>query len=202
MIPMVTLYVPPRSGRSVVAGMITGALLVGTGGAATADYYKARGSRGYVLAAYDAPNDTALGVQDRTLADDLAQIRAILKPAVKDLAVMIGVSRQAIYDWQSGATIASKHAARIADLARAADLFAAEGLTATSQTLRRPIAAGRSFFDLVQTGESAADAARSLVRIVRREVEQQKALEARLGDRPKPAIPADDFGAPMLDEQG
>ena len=67
---------------------------------------------------------------------------------------MIGVSRQAVYDWQGGAKIASRHAERLADLARAADLFADEGLTATSQVLRRPIAAGRlSFLDVVRAAD-------------------------------------------------
>ena len=154
------------------------------------------------MAAYDAPGSGVAGVADRSPVEDLARIRAVLKPAVKDLAEMVGVSRQAIYDWQGGAAIASKHAGRLADLARAADLFAADGLTATSQTLRRPIAAGRSFLDVVRSGGSAADAARSLIEIVRRETEQRKLLEARFANRPQPALPADDFGIPMLDEWG
>src|SRR3954451_17576908 len=202
MMPMVTPYLPSTSGRALLAGVLAVALQVGTGGEATARYYKARGSRGYAVAGYDAPSNVVTGVADRTPAEDLAQIRAVLKPAVKDLAGMIGVSRQAVYDWQSGATIASRHAERLADLARAADLFADEGLTATSQVLRRPIAAGRSFLDVVRGGGSAADAARSLIGIVGREAEQRKALEARLANRARPALLADDFGIPMLDERG
>lgn len=202
MVPTATPYLPIASGRAVLAGVLAVALQVGTGGEATAGYYKARGSRGYALAHYNAPGSVAVGVADRTPAEDLAQIRAVLKPAVKDLAGIVGVSRQAVYDWQSGATIATKHAKRLADLARAADLFAAEGLAATSQILRRPIKAGRSFLDIVQDGGSADGAAESLIRIVRREAEQRKALTSRLANRSRPALPADDFGAPMLDERG
>ena len=202
MMPTVTPYLPSASGRALLVGMLAVALQVGTGGETTAHYYKARGSRGYAVAEYDRPSNIDAGVADRTPAEDLAQIRAVLKPAVKDLAGMIGVSRQAVYDWQGGATIASRHAERLADLARAADLFADEGLTATSQVLRRPIAAGRSFLDVVRGGGSAADAARSLIRIVGREAEQRKALEARLANRARPALLADDFGIPMLDERG
>jgi hypothetical protein len=202
MMPIVTLYLPSNSGQAFLAGMLAVALQVGTGGEATAHYYKARGSKGYPIADYDAPSSVVTGVADRIPAEDLAQIRAVLKPAVKDLAEMIGVSRQAVYDWQGGATIASRHAERLANLARAADLFANEGLTATSQVLRRPIAAGCSFLDIVRDGGSATDAARSLIGVVRREAEQRKALEARLAIRARPVLLEDDFGVPMLDERG
>ena len=202
MMPTVTPYLPSASGRALLVGMLAVALQVGTGGETTARYYKARGSRGYAVAemigrAISMPVSPIV-----PLRRILAQIRAVLKPAVKDFAGMIGVSRQAVYDWQGGATIASRHAERLADLARAADLFADEGLTATSQVLRRPIAAGRSFLDVVRGGGSAADAARSLIQIVGREAEQRKALEARLANRTRPALLADDFAIPMLDERG
>lgn len=202
MMPTITPYLPITPGQVLLAGAFAVALQVGTGGEATASYYKARGSKGYAIANYDVPSRLATGVADRTPPEALAQIRAVLKPAVKDLAAMIGVSRQAVYDWHGGATIASKHGERLADLAHAADLFANEGLTATSQVLHRPVVAGRSFLDIVLGGGSAADAARSLIGIVRREAEQRKVLEARLANRARPALVADDFGVPMLDERG
>ena len=199
--PTITPYIPITSGRAFLAGMLAVALQVGTGGEATAAYYKARGSKGYAMAVYGTPNG-APSVVDRSPAENFAQVRAVLKPAVKDLAEMIGVSRQAIYDWQSGAAIARKHAGRLAELAKAADLFAVEGLTATPQALRRPIAAGHSFLDVVRGGGSVADAASSLIGILRREAEQRKALEARLANRPQPPLSADDLGIPRLDERG
>ena len=202
MMPTVTNCLPSTSGRALLAGMVAVALQVGTGGEATATYYKARGSMGYAMAAYDVPRGEAAGVADRSSADNLAQVRAVLKPAVKDLAEMVGVSRQAIYDWQGGGAIASKHAGRLADLASAADAFAVEGLTATSQALRRPIADGRSFLDIVRSGGSAIDAARSLIGIIRREAEQRKILAERLANRPQPSLSADEFGVPVLDERG
>jgi transcriptional regulator with XRE-family HTH domain len=117
-----------------------------------------------------------------------------------ELARVLNVSRQAIYDWQSGASITAENAAKLADLARAADVFAAEGLTTTHQILRRQFA-GRSFFDKVRDGESAEDAAQLLLKIVRLELEQRQALADRLRGRARPAISPDDIGTPHMSEQ-
>jgi hypothetical protein len=178
------------------------ALQVGTGGAQTAEYYRQRGPKGYAFAVYDP----APGIEDpastRTPAEDLSHIRAVLKPAVTDLARALGVSRQAIYDWQSGKPIAAENAARLADLARAADVFATEGLTASAQLLRRPIGSGKRLFDIAREGGSAEDVARRLIQIVRREVHQRQMLAERLANRKRPSVPSDNYGVPMLDELG
>jgi predicted transcriptional regulator len=118
-----------------------------------------------------------------------------------ELARSLKVSRQAIYDWQSGASIKAEHAEKLADLAHAAEIFAKKGLTTTHQILRRQIA-GQSFFDKVRDGESAESAARFLLKIVRREHEQRLALEQRLKDRPRRGISADDIGTQHVSEQG
>jgi predicted transcriptional regulator len=71
-----------------------------------------------------------------------------LKPTVTDVANVLGVSRQALYDWQSGKPVALENASRLSDLAGAADVFAVEGLTGSSETLHR---AGRDgiFFSIL-----------------------------------------------------
>jgi hypothetical protein len=182
-------------------GLIAIALQVGTGGAETNDYYVQRGPMGYAFARYDAAHINETSVI-RTPTEDLSRIRAILNPGVTDLARALGVSRQAIYDWQNGKTIGAVNAGRLAGLARAADIFAAEGLTLPSQLLRRPIKDGKTFFDILHEGGSAENAIRELVSRVRRELVQRQMLSARLANRKRPASPSEDYGSPILDETG
>lgn len=197
-------YPSVRPTRPLVAGvMLTAiALQVGTGGAATAEYYMQRGLKGYPLAHCVPIEFAEEPIQIRTLADDLQHIRAVLKPAVTDLALAFGVSRQAIYDWQAGKPVAAHNAARIEDLARAADVFAAEGLTGSAQLLRRPIISGKPLFHIVRDGGSAEIAAKMLVAFVGRELRQRQSLAGRLEGRKRPSVPSEDLGAPMLDEVG
>jgi len=196
-----------RARLPVVLGMVVSfpvfALQVGTGGAATVDYFKNRGSRGYALARYELGPDDEDNGAGRTAAEDLAHVRAVLKPAVTDLAKALNVSRQAIYDWQAGKPIAPENAERLADLGRAADVLAREGLTATGILVRRPLRDGKTLFELVRTGESAEEAVLALVAIGRREMRQREMLKERLARRPRPSRDAfDSAGAPMLDEKG
>lgn len=190
---------------AVIAGvsLLAVAFQVGTGGAQTADYYKQRGLKGYgyVSIPYnDFPQNIEILAQTRTSIESLEHIRAVLKPSITDLALALGVSRQAVYDWQNGKSITTENATRLEDLARAADVFAAEGLTASAQLLRRPITSGKTLFDIAREGGSAEDAARILTHRIRRELQQRQVLATRLANRKRPAIPTDDYGAPILDE--
>jgi transcriptional regulator with XRE-family HTH domain len=138
---------------------------------------------------------------NRTAAEYLALIRATLRSAVTDIAHALSVSRQAVYAWQNGKPIAAENAARLADLARAADVFATEGLTVSAYLLRRPIGSGKTIFDIVRDGGSAEHAARTLLQMTRRELQQRQMLEARLASRKRP-ICAEDYGTPILEESG
>jgi hypothetical protein len=198
--PQVPSYSPPCL-MLLRVSLVPTALEIGTGGAKTADYYTQRGSMGYPLGCYESDRKTAvLPSPSRTPLEDLTHIRAVLKPAITDLAHSLSVSRQAVYDWQNGKPIGSANARRLAAMAKAADMFAAEGLTSPSQLLRRAIKGKKSFLDLVRGGESAEDAIRELISRVRRELEQRQILAARLANRKKPTITVDDYGLPLLDE--
>jgi transcriptional regulator with XRE-family HTH domain len=157
---------------------------------------------GYAFALYEPAPNIEVSPTTRTPMEDLSHIRAVLKPAITDLARALAVSRQAIYDWQNGKAIGSVNAARLADLAKAADVFAIEGLTSPSQLLRRPINGGKTFFDVVQEGGSAENAIWELVSRVRRELLQRQMLATRLANRKRPAVPWEDYGSPVLDEAG
>ena len=175
------------------------ALSVGTGGQPTADYYKQRGLMGYALAPYHSVQDEQADL-NRSPTENLAYIRATLGPSVTDLAFALDVSRQAIYDWNSGKPIAPSNAARLADLAKVTEMFSAAGVKASSAILRRPIVAGASILDVLRDRGQAADAARKLLQIVQREGRQRERLTVKFAGRPTPIDPMEDYGSPMLDE--
>jgi hypothetical protein len=177
-------------------------LEVGTGGSATFVYVLSRGDRGYPFAGYEWSRRIAEAIVGATVVENISRIRAVLIPTVTDLAGLLGVSRQAIYDWQAGEPIAPENSARLEQLAKAADLLAIEGVRGTSQALRRPIRNGKTFFDLVKEGGPAESAARGLIQIIRTENNQREALRKRLAGRKRPSREAfGEIGAPMLDEE-
>jgi transcriptional regulator with XRE-family HTH domain len=184
-----------------LSAFVTCALLVGTGGHMTINYIVDRHDRGYKFSQFDSLSSPQTS-DARTPAENLAYVREVLKPGVSDLANLFGVSRQAVYDWHGGTQPSPGHIARLEDLAKAADMFTAEGLTASSHMLRRAMAGGKNFFELVREGESAENAARALVLMLRREREQRRAIEVRLADRLQSAVQKTEYGGvPMLDER-
>lgn len=183
-----------------VIGLTAIALQVGTGGVNTAEYYRLRGPKGYAYVAYDAASTMGESISSRTPAEDLSHIRAVLRPAITDLAYALGVSRQAIYDWQSGKPVAAENAARLAELARAADVFAKEGLVTSPQLLQRPIVSGKRLIDIAREGGSTEEAAKKLIHMVRRELHQRQILAERLANRKQPSVPSDSYGIPALVE--
>jgi hypothetical protein len=98
--------------------------------------------------------------------------------------------------------VAAGNAARLADLAKAADVLSIKDLKTTGDVLRRPIVSGKSLLDIVRDGGNAEAAARRLLPIVQRERRQRERLAVQLAGRPRPTVPFDDYGSPMLDEVG
>jgi uncharacterized protein (DUF2384 family) len=176
------------------------AFLVGTGGMENASYYSARGDRGYSKVKFVNLNEKQIEFP-QTPIDHLEKILEVLRPSITTLARTIGVSRQSIYDWQSGTHISPENSAKLSNLAKAADVFAAEKLEATQQLLQRKIS-GASFLDRVNRGESAVEAARLLLSVCKRESDQRRSINARLHGRKKITDLDEDFGSPHLSEQG
>jgi transcriptional regulator with XRE-family HTH domain len=181
-----------------LAAVVAVALNVGTGGVSNAAYYHERARMSYGLSSESALPQIAI-VQEATTVENLDKIKNVLKPSMAELARALGVSRQALYDWQAGLSIASENAKKLKDLAGAADVFISHGLTANNQLLRREIG-GRSFFDRIKNGESAEESARHLIEIVRRENEQREKLGRRLKDRDSVTTSEVDIGLPHLSE--
>jgi predicted transcriptional regulator len=120
---------------------------------------------------------------------------------VTELASLLGVSRQALYNWQAGQPIAHQNEERLQEFAAAADLIDAEGLTNRSSVIGRKVARGKTFLELVREGTPPTDAAAMLVSLIKKERAQGESVSIRLSRREPKAVDASDFGAPHLDER-
>ena len=129
--------------------------------------------------------------QVRTPSENLSRIREVLSPAVSDLATTFGVSRQSVYNWLNGEPVADENAAKLQDLAQAADVLAHEGVGINAVLLKRKFANGRTLMQVAQSGESARDAALMLVQIHKREAVQRERMNARFANRAKTPASAD-----------
>lgn len=129
--------------------------------------------------------------QVRTPSEDLSRIREVLSPAVSDLATTFGVSRQSVYNWLNGDPVADENAAKLRDLAQAADVLAHAGVRINAALLKRKFASGRTLMQIAQAGESARDAALMLVQIHKREAVQRERMKARFANRAKTPASAD-----------
>ncbi len=69
----------------------------------------------------------------------------------------------------AGENPSHESAEKLNDLARAADLFAAEGFSTSSYLFRRKLDGGKTLMDVVREGGSAQDAARLLLQIAQKE---------------------------------
>jgi DNA-binding transcriptional regulator YiaG len=127
----------------------------------------------------------------RSPGEDLARIREVLKPAVSDLATTFSVSRQSVYNWLNYEPVADDNAAKLQDLAQAADVLAHAGVLVNATLLKRKFANGRTLMQVAQAGESARDAALMLVQIHKREAAQRERMNARFANRSKSAATSD-----------
>ena len=129
--------------------------------------------------------------QVRTPSENLSRIRKVLNPAVSDLATTFGVSRQSVYNWLNGDPVADENAAKLHDLAQAADVLAYESVGINAAMLKRKFANGRTLMQVAQAGESARDAALMLVQIHKREAVQRERMDTRFANRAKSPASAD-----------
>lgn len=154
-------------------------------------HYKSEGAEARVQEAVEL---------ERTPAQDLARVREVLKPTVLELANLFGVSRQAVYDWQRGAQPAPQAAARLAMLARAAEVFAEANIKVDAKALRRKVSGGGTVLEAVLNGGDGEHVARSLVPTLQREAAQRERLSQQLAGRKRGPVSADDYAAPTVSE--
>lgn len=149
------------------------------------------------------PNSLGIDIADattqRTPMEDLQRIRQVLTPAVSDLAVSLAVTRQSVYNWLNGEPVAVENAAKLRDLALAADYLAAEGVAISASLLKRRLSNGMTLFQVVQAGGSARDAASILVQVLRHEDAQRARVSARLAGRITTRA-TEDFDLPAVND--
>jgi len=93
-------------------------------------------------------------VDVRSPVEHLENIRAVLKPAISDLASVFDISRQAIYKWLSNSSKPEPDKlARIEALSQIADAFKEAGVTRAGSLLKMKSFDGRSLFDIVKDGD-------------------------------------------------
>ena len=169
---------------------------IGTGGELSLDHLQ----RSAQQAQHMVPVVEVAEVQQvRTPSENLSRIREVLSPAVSDLATTFGVSRQSVYNWLNGEPVADQNAAKLQDLAQAADVLAHEGVGINAALLKRKFANGRTLMQIAQAGESARDAALMLIQIHKREAVQRERMKARFANRAKTPASAD-FDLPASDD--
>jgi transcriptional regulator with XRE-family HTH domain len=169
---------------------------IGTGGELSLEHLQRSGHQMQYMAPTVDVADVAPG---RSPTEDLFRIREVLRPAVSDLAITFGVSRQSVYNWLNGESVTEENAAKLQDLAQAADVLAHEGIAVNAALLKRKFANGRTLLQVAQGGESARDAALQLVHIHRLETIQRERMAARFANRRKTA-PSADFDLPSASE--
>lgn len=180
---------------------ITCAFFTGTLGLVTPSYFAQRDATSNWAFSVVSREPAVLADVQNSTAQSIFRIREIFKLTMTELAELFGVSRQTVYDWQSGKGISAIRADRLESLSKAADIFADSGLSISPRTLRRKLAGGSTFFDVIRDGGPVEESTRSLVAMLQREIEQRKALDARLANRKSRPIDQTDLGIPMLDEE-
>jgi hypothetical protein len=145
--------------------------------------------------------DTLIPAQaDRTPTANLQRIRDIFSPPISDLAISFDVSRQSIYNWIRGETVAEANITKLRDLAKAADMLVEAGMQADASLLRRKFSQNRTLLQLVQAGESATAAMVLLIPILKREAQQRAEMASMFAKRaPSPATADFDLPAPNDD---
>lgn len=142
--------------RSIAAYSVGTALLVGTGGALDFSEYKKWSEHlssrvSFHLVETENMSDSILDT--RQIEDHLANIKAVLKLSITDLADMFNVSRQAFYKWQSGETSPEEgNSEAIVNVSKIADKFRVAGVNRAGYMLKMKIYDNRSLIDLVKDG--------------------------------------------------
>lgn len=88
----------------------------------------------------------------------LSNIREVFGLKMSDMAQTFGVSRTAVYDWLAGTTPKPEISKRIWEISRYADELKSAGIDRIEHFARRPIVQGRSFVELLKSGENIQEA--------------------------------------------
>ncbi len=137
-----------------------------------------------------------------TPANEIGDIKEALKLTTTELAKYLGVSRQTIYDWQSGAHIKPHNVTKLENLKAAADVILAAQIPSQSLLIQRKLSNGRTLLETVAAGGDGQETAKSLVRMLQREAQDRIERNKRIEGRSPVADSAFGRGIAMLREGG
>jgi hypothetical protein len=137
----------------------------------------------------------------RSVAEHLLNIRDALDLKMSELARIFGVSRPAAYAWLDGTLPKPEIVRKICDLSTQADSLRAAGIGRLGHFSRRPVVAGRSLVDLLNSGDDVAEALAVIKRTALRETKTRN-LTSRHGRSKKSGISAaDEVSNPIMIER-
>jgi len=177
---------------------------VGTGGAFSLSFLRARGQTGYGLLPLDKASASPSFSQQATVSEGTPSsvefVRNAFKISIRELAQLVGgVSRQAFHAWLNGRPMDDNHARRMNELAAAAEKLTQAGIETNAHTLRRPLSGGKSFLETIANVPIERDGrdeimstADNLIALVQKEAAQRNRLNVRLRGR-QPSADAWDF---------
>lgn len=187
-------------GRSTSTGATLGLMLIATtnvSGVASTGYLMLS-SIPHQREMHGNSSEVVVECVERTPIENLQFIREYFNPAISDLASVLNVTRQSIYNWISGAPVKEENFSKLQDLAQAAVLLEKEGVAMNVSLLKRKFSNGKTLFQIVQSGESAQEAARQLANVYKREQNQRQRLEMLRG-RKQSSVHSADFDLPAAD---
>lgn len=214
MIPMVS-YAKQSSNIRRLAFPATIILVVGTGGCLADEYTPGTGGdltreRLRILDAKLVLKDdnnqvitcapSGHSVDIKSAAYDLRYIKSVLKISTSDSARVLGVSRQAIYNWKAGSHIKPDNLSKLTNLKSAADVFVQARLTVSPQMLERRLSDGGTILDRIAAGRSGSEAAAELLNLLSDDADQRRELDAILAGNTSRKPDAFDYGVPAVSE--
>lgn len=121
---------------------------------------------------------------EASVKEKLEYIETTFDLRVVRVAELLGVSRQAVYDWKGGKSLSDENHRRLDALYRAARRFKEAGLKPDYTTKHRLIG---SEFEFIQAlGQDPLNAVEKLIVVTERGKKQHEWLEKRLKTRPEP----------------
>lgn len=111
--------------------------------------------------------NTEVGVDVRSVAQHLSNIRAVMSPSMSELAKDLGITRQALYKWLSGENQPDPgnevSAMIITNLSKIADVFSNAGISDAKFLVKMKAFNGLSLMDLVKNNSDWHQAVRVLI---------------------------------------
>jgi DNA-binding XRE family transcriptional regulator len=119
----------------------------------------------------------------RDSADEIEYVQSVLSLTTTDLAKCLGVTRQTLYLWKSGAEIKAENAKKLESIKRAADVIASVQFKLPPLALGRKLSGGKSLSDHIAAGADGDKAANELIEMLTRENDQRELLRKKFANR-------------------